>query len=172
MPLNNVKEVLDEIKLDFTDYFKTRGEILQLKAAEKGSPILAKTIYKSILIVLGIIAGSIALWTAVFALSLIFIAGGTDPYITVRGLTFGALCLLGLFLIIILILLAVKKSFISEMELNMINKIIDDQEQKEREAATETEATATPNHQALEEAAPFPEPKDFVQSHESEEGEL
>lgn len=153
MPLTSVKEVFDEVIQDFTDYLKIKSEILQLKAAEKGSPVAAKTIYTSILVVLGGIVTSIALITAIFALALIFIENGTDPFNAIKGLTFGALCLLGLFLLIIFILLAIKDCFISKMTLSMINKVIDWQEQKEREISGQELSKAMTS-----------EPKNFVQT--------
>lgn len=171
MPLTSIREIFDEIKQDLTDYLKVKGDILQLKAAEKGSPIVAKTIYTSMLVVFGIIAGTIALIAAIFALALIFVESGTDPFSTVRALTFGALCLLGLFLLIIFILLAVKDRFISSVVLSMINKVIDQQEEKEREVAGQ-ELGKTADKQVLEQPTPFPNAEDFVQTNKSKEESL
>lgn len=145
MPLTSVKEIFEEIKLEIIDYFSAKGDIIQLKAAEKGSPIVAKTIYTSILAMLGIIAGTIALLTVIFALSLIFLENGTDPFTAVRGLTFGALCLFVFFLLVIFILLAVRANFIRSMEINMINRVIDQQEKREREKVLEPSTTPLPN---------------------------
>lgn len=168
MPLTNIKEVFEEIKQDLTDYLQVKGDILRLKAAEKGSPIVAKTIYTSILAVLGIFAGSIALITAIFALALLFIESDTDPFITVRALTFGALCLLGLFLLIILILLAVKSSFLSSIELGMINKVIDQQEQQER-SLNAKELSAIADKQLADPSELRQRPEDIAPTNREEE---
>lgn len=133
MPSNNIKEVLVELKQELTDYLTTKGELLQLKATEKGSPLVAKGIHTSLLLVLIIIAGSLALTTAVFALALLFVEAGTEAFTVLRAITFGALCLLGLFLLITLIVRLLKKKMVDKIEAQCLNKVLDQQEKKEEQ---------------------------------------
>lgn len=151
MPINSIKEVLEEIKLDLVDFFQTKGDLLELKIAEKGSPILAKGIHGGILIILLIIDFAITLLTAIFALALIFIESDTQGFDIVRSMTFGGLCLLGLFLLLTIIMLCLKKSMTGKIKRQVLTKIIDQQEERERNKAmrvpsadiTETEHLST-----------------------------
>lgn len=133
MPTSSIKEVLEEIRQDLIDYFKIKGDILQLKATEKGSPVIAKSIYGAILGITGIIVINIALLAAIFALSLIFVEAGTTASDALTSLTFGSLCLLGLLAIIITILFALKDKTVSKMEQSLIDKVIDKQNEKDKQ---------------------------------------
>lgn len=133
MPLTTLKTLIEDIKADASDYMRAKIDLMQLKFAEKGSPIAAKGIYATVLLILIRILMPLLLMTSIFALSLIFVS--TPEVLEVlRALTFGSLCLFGFFLILLIILMLLRKSIVTDIEGKIINSVIDGQEENEAEA--------------------------------------
>lgn len=134
MPSSSIKEVVDNIKSDLMDYINAKKEIFTLKATERGAPIAAKSIYGVIIAVLGIISTSIALIAIIFALSLIFVHQGTEAFSVISSLTFGSLCLLAFFILVLVILLGIRKRVIANMQENFIKAYLDKIDDLEQDA--------------------------------------
>ena len=55
MPMTSIKETFSEVIAELKDYIEAKKSLIELKATEKGAPIVAKSIYGSILVVLSLI---------------------------------------------------------------------------------------------------------------------
>lgn len=138
MPMTSIKETFSEVIAELKDYIVAKKSLIELKAAEKGAPIVAKSIYSSILVVLSLIVSTFTLVAAIFALSLVFVTNGTEAFATLSALTFSAVCLLVFFLLILAILLALRKRVTRKMENQLVNNYLDKQEAKEHNQERET----------------------------------
>lgn len=132
MPLSNIKDSFSEIIEELKDYIQAKKSLIELKATEKGSPIVAKTIYGAILGVLGLIIANTSFLAIIFAISLIFVTNGTEAFATLSALTFSTLCILAFFALILIILLGIRKRVVRSMEVKFISSYLDKTEEKER----------------------------------------
>lgn len=131
MPMTSIKETFSEVITELKDYIEAKKSLLELKATEKGAPIVAKSIYGSVLVALSLIVAIFILVAAIFALSLIFVTNGTEAFATLSALTFASVCLLVFFILILAILLALRKRVTRNMENRFVNNYLDKQEAKE-----------------------------------------
>lgn len=136
--MTSIKETFSEVIAELKDYIEAKKSLIELKATEKGAPIVAKSIYGSILVVLSLIVATFTLVAAIFALSLVFVTNGTEAFVTLSALTFSAVCLLVFFLLILAILLALRKRVTRKMENQLVNNYLDKQEAKEHNQERET----------------------------------
>lgn len=157
MPMTTLQSLIEDIKADASEYMRAKMEIMQLKAAEKGSPIAAKGVY---MIAVGLVVRilvPLVLLTSLLALSLLFVST-LDALEVLRALTFGSLCLLGLFLLILFILMLMRSSIIARIESKIVNSVIDEQEQAEAE---KNKHLAIPQNTSVHDDHQFGAPKKY-----------
>ncbi|CQB89088.1 Uncharacterised protein [Chlamydia trachomatis] len=82
--MTSIKETFSEVIAELKDYIEAKKSLIELKATEKGAPIVAKSIYGSVLAVLSIIVAVLLLVAALFAGSLIFLTSGTEAFASPR----------------------------------------------------------------------------------------
>ena len=129
--MTSIKETFSEVIAELKDYIEAKKSLIELKATEKGAPIVAKSIYGAVLAVLSIIVAVLLLVAALFAGSLIFLTSDTESFAALSALTFSSVCLLVLFILILVILLALRKRVTRKMENQFINNYLDRQEANE-----------------------------------------
>lgn len=129
--MTSIKETFSEVIAELKDYIEAKKSLIELKATEKGAPIVAKSIYGSVLAVLSIIVAVLLLVAVLLAGSLIFLTSGTEAFAALSALTYSSVCLLVLFILILVILLALRKRVTQKMENQFINNYLDRQEAKE-----------------------------------------
>lgn len=131
MPVSNIKESFSQIIEELKDYIEAKRSLIELKAAQKGSPLIAKSIYSAILVLLAIVIGNVALLALIFAISLIFATAGTEAYTALSSLTFSTVCILVFFLLVLIILLGIRKRVTTSMETKFLSSYLDSAEQRE-----------------------------------------
>lgn len=107
---------------------------LQLKAVEKGVPAAVRSAYMSIILIIILFFIPILLITGGLAFGLIFAPAG-DVHATISSLTLGFCCLDLILLLLVGLLFILKKPITSSIEAMITNSILDNMEQKQRDAA-------------------------------------
>lgn len=135
------KTLLAETTEDLKSLVQTNLELLKLKALESGVPAAVSGAYFAIIAVIGSLFLFLMLFVAAFAFGLLFTEG--EPYMVLRGLTLGFLCLCGVLLLTVLIMLLIRESVCHSISAKIITKQLDDLEQKDRDEAALHSVDAT-----------------------------
>lgn len=132
-----VKQIIDEVKSDALILLDAKRELVKLQAIEKGVPAGVRGVYYLIMAVVGLTALFFLQVVIALLFAMIFASDLWGAYETVSSMAAGFGCLVGLFLLIELILLLLRKPIIGALEEKIITKQLDQLEEQEHEEAGE-----------------------------------
>lgn len=139
-----LKQIIAEVKSEALSFVDSKRELMQLQAIEKGVPAGVRGVYYAIMGIFGIAALFFLQVVIALLFAMIFASKMWGAYDTVSALAAGFGCLVGLFVLLVLIMLLLRKPIIASLEEKIITSQLDKLEEKEREqAGEERRETAT-----------------------------
>lgn len=164
MPKQTIQTLIEGFKTDLQEYLSSKQELLQLKIAEKASQVASRSIHGVLLIIVTCFGIGQLLLTGILAFSLCF-ASSQEALEILQALTFGALIILGITILLWVIIYATKRRFQQRIERAVIESVLKSIEEKEQK-----EKGAKRVNQFYDDLTnPYETPKPLYQNHREEE---